>query len=374
MFRTWVSLVAFYVAIKTGGAVVGPVVCCPAPFHDPIRNQIETVTRQISDHLLPRTRAYHEIWLDGERVAATPEEEQEPLYGPTYLPRKFKIGLALPPHNDIDVFAQDLGFIAIVVDKKLAGFNVSVGGGMGTTHNDPATYPRLANVIGFVLPEQLLEVAENVVRVQRDFGDSSNRKHARFKYTLDDRGLDWFKAELEERRTFLEREGRVLEAQRIHQRTMFDLEMMKEIGYCHGIENYSRHLSGRAPGEAPPTLQCSEPLEGDAERFKALLPTDRRFAYDMRKIVNAIIDRESFFEIGRQFGRGQIVGLARLAGQPVGIFANAEREPRCSRNDVCADKAEKQAKHHHRQSLDDGAMRQRGSGHRSRSEPGMLIY
>ena len=125
--------------------------------------------------------------------------EEEPFYGKTFLPRKFKIGVAIPPVNDIDVFAQDLGFIAIDEGDALAGFNISVGGGMGMTHSDTSTYPRLGEVIGFCLPEQLLAVAERVVGIQRDFGDRTNRKHARFKYTLDDRGTEWFKGELETR-------------------------------------------------------------------------------------------------------------------------------------------------------------------------------
>jgi sulfite reductase (NADPH) hemoprotein beta-component len=156
--------------------------------------------RKLSEHLLPRTRAYHEIWLDGEKVAGT--EESEPIYGPTYLPRKFKAAIAVPPVNDVDIFAQDLGFIAIVEDGELAGFNVTVGGGLGTTHGEPATYPRLADVVGFVEPGQLLAVAEAVVTTQRDFGDRTNRRRARLKYTIDDRGLDWFVAEVTRRQGF----------------------------------------------------------------------------------------------------------------------------------------------------------------------------
>lgn len=152
---------------------------------------------RLSEHLKPHTRAYHELWLDGEKVAAS--TDSEPLYGPTYLPRKFKIGLAIPPTNDIDVFAQDLGLIAILEHGALLGFNVAVGGGMGASHGDPATYPQLADVVGFVTPEHLLEVAWHIVGIQRDFGDRSERKHARFKYTLDDRGLDWFVQELASR-------------------------------------------------------------------------------------------------------------------------------------------------------------------------------
>lgn len=154
---------------------------------------------KLSEHLEPQTRAYHEIWLDGEKVAG---DEREPLYGPTYLPRKFKIGLAIPPLNDVDVFAQDLGLIAIIEDGELLGFNVAIGGGMGASHGDPTTYPRLASVIGFATPEQLIAVAEGVVSVQRDWGNRSERKHARLKYTLDHRGLDHFVAELESRLGF----------------------------------------------------------------------------------------------------------------------------------------------------------------------------
>lgn len=153
--------------------------------------------RRLSEHLLPHTRAYHEIWLDGEKVAGT--EEVEPIYGPTYLPRKFKAAIAVPPLNDVDLFAQDLGFVAILEGGELAGFNVAVGGGLGTTHGDASTYPRLANVLGFLPPESLLAVAEAVVTAQRDLGDRSNRKQSRLKYTIDRIGVEAFKAEVEAR-------------------------------------------------------------------------------------------------------------------------------------------------------------------------------
>jgi len=157
--------------------------------------------KKLSEHLLPRTHAYHEIWLDGEKVAGT--EEAEPIYGPTYLPRKFKAAIAVPPINDVDVFAQDLGFIAIAEDGELQGFNLTVGGGMGATHSDALTYPRLADIVGFLRPEQLLAVAEAVVTTQRDYGDRGTRKHARLKYTIDDRGLDWFTGEINRRQGFV---------------------------------------------------------------------------------------------------------------------------------------------------------------------------
>ena len=155
----------------------------------------------LSKHLLPNTRAYYEIWLDEERVAGSGEEEER-IYGEAYLPRKFKIGFAIPPYNDVDVFAQDLGFIAIIEDGVVAGYNVSVGGGMGATHGDPETYPRLADVIGFITPDQVTSVAEAVITTQRDWGNRVLRKRARLKYTIDDRGLDAFKQEVERRAGF----------------------------------------------------------------------------------------------------------------------------------------------------------------------------
>ncbi|MCW4454682.1 assimilatory sulfite reductase (NADPH) hemoprotein subunit [Flavobacterium sp. MXW15] len=154
-----------------------------------------------SEHLLPQTRAYYEIWLDEERVAGSGSED-EPVYGSHYLPRKFKIGFAAPPYNDVDVFANDLGYIAIIEDGELLGYNVSIGGGMGASHGDAATYPRLGNVVGFVERSQLLDVTTAIVTTQRDFGDRQLRKHARFKYTIDDRGLDFIVAEIERRAGF----------------------------------------------------------------------------------------------------------------------------------------------------------------------------
>ncbi len=160
------------------------------------------LARAISDHLTPRTGAYHEIWLDGEKVIDMLAEE-EPIYGRHYLPRKFKTVVAVPPSNDVDVFAQDLGFIAITDGTgAVVGYNVTVGGGMGMTHGEPETYPRTADVMGFCRPEQAVAVAEQVVTVQRDFGDRANRKHARLKYTIEDRGLAWFRAEVERRLGF----------------------------------------------------------------------------------------------------------------------------------------------------------------------------
>jgi sulfite reductase (NADPH) hemoprotein beta-component len=181
------------------GDVNRNVMCSANPIESRAHAIVHAAAIALSAHLLPQTRAYHEIWLDQQRVAGG---EDEPIYGSTYLPRKFKIGIAVPPVNDIDVFSQDLGFVAILEHGELNGFNVLAGGGMGATHDDPRTYPRLADVIGFVAPEQLLAVAEAVLTTQRDFGNRSDRKLSRLKYTIDRLGVDWFKAEVERRTGF----------------------------------------------------------------------------------------------------------------------------------------------------------------------------
>ncbi|KGM56915.1 sulfite reductase [Lysobacter arseniciresistens ZS79] len=188
--------------IAACGDVNRNVMVAANPLQSQTHAQVYAQAAALSEHLLPRTRAYYEIWLDEQPVAGTPRVE-EPLYGEAYLPRKFKIGFAIPPSNDVDVLANDLGFIAILdADGGLAGYNVSAGGGMGASHGDPATYPRLADVIGFVTPEQVTALAEAVIGTQRDHGDREVRKHARLKYTIDDRGLAWFVAEVERRAGF----------------------------------------------------------------------------------------------------------------------------------------------------------------------------
>ena len=184
-------------SIATCGDVNRNVTASAAPVESAVQAEVADWARRLSEHLLPRTRAYHEIWLDGEKLTGTPEVE--PLYGETYLPRKFKATIAVPPSNDVDIFAQDLGFIAIVEDGRLAGFNLTLGGGLGATHGDAQTHPRLADVAGFLPAEALLAVGAAVLATQRDHGDRTNRKHARLKYTIADRGLPWFVAEVERR-------------------------------------------------------------------------------------------------------------------------------------------------------------------------------
>src|SRR5438067_2742653 len=179
------------------GDVVRNVVSCPAPTSRGLREQVFSVARRLSDQLLPRTRAYHEIWLDGEQVAGGPLES-EPIYGTRYLPRKFKVAFAFPDDNCCDVHSNDLGFLVVQEGGQLLGFNVLVGGGMGKTHGKEDTYPRLADVLGFATVGEAIEVAEAVVKVQRDHGDRGDRRHARLKYLLDERGLDWFRDEVEQ--------------------------------------------------------------------------------------------------------------------------------------------------------------------------------
>jgi sulfite reductase (NADPH) hemoprotein beta-component len=164
-----------------------------------LQDELYNFAVKISDEFLPKTNAYKEIWLDGEPLE---KPDFEPIYGKTYLPRKFKISLALPPYNDVDIFAHDIGLIAIANDKEIMGFNVVVGGGMGSTHGNEKTYPRLGNVIGYVEKKDILPVVEKIITTQRDFGNRTDRKQARLKYTIDHLGLDWFKAELQKRLGF----------------------------------------------------------------------------------------------------------------------------------------------------------------------------
>ena len=184
-------------AIAACGDVNRNVMCNPNPVESEVHGEVYQWAVKISEHLLPNTNAYSEIWLDGKKVDT--DREQEPIYGETYLPRKFKTVVAIPPYNDVDIFAHDMGFIAIVEAGKLKGFNITVGGGLGMSHGDPDTFARLADVIGFCTPDQLLKVSEQILKIQRDYGDRVNRRFARFKYTIAKRGIEWFKGELAER-------------------------------------------------------------------------------------------------------------------------------------------------------------------------------
>jgi sulfite reductase (ferredoxin) len=191
---------ALLTTLAACGDVVRTVTTVPAPIRDPVHDRLEAETRRLSSYLLPRTRAYHEIWVDGapwqENEAAS--EEPDPLYGERYLPRKFKIGLAIPEDNTIDVLTNDLAIVALFEGDELTGYNFLLGGGHGMTHNNPKTYPRLATPVAFVEPEDLLEAAAAVVRLHRDHGDRGNRRHARLKYVIAENGEDWARERLSE--------------------------------------------------------------------------------------------------------------------------------------------------------------------------------
>ena len=192
------------------GDVNRNVMCNPTPDASEVHAEVQRITEEIDAHLKPQTPAFSQMWLDGKPIKLGIEaaaersqdcggDEVEPLYGKTYLPRKFKIAVAIPPNNDVDIFANCLGFIAIVEDGKLAGFNVTVGGGMGMTHGNEDTFPRLADVLAFCKPEQAVAVAEKIVTIQRDHGNRVERANARFKYTVERLGVDWIRKELESR-------------------------------------------------------------------------------------------------------------------------------------------------------------------------------
>lgn len=191
---------ALLTTIAACGDVNRNVMCNPNPYQSAVHEEVYRYATQLSEYFKPRSKAYYEIWLDQEKVAGN--KDVEPIYKNRYLPRKFKIGLVTPPNNDIDIFASDLGFIVIEEKGKLIGLNVCVGGGMGATFGDDSTYPRLADVIGFIPPGEIIKVSEAVIAIQRDFGNRLNRKNARIKYTIDNRGLDWFITELNNRLGF----------------------------------------------------------------------------------------------------------------------------------------------------------------------------
>jgi sulfite reductase (NADPH) hemoprotein beta-component len=193
---------ALLTTLAACGDVNRNVMAPPTPAQNAIAELVREDARKVSEALLPCTKAYHAIWVEGVQLDLAAKENREfvdPLYGRTYLPRKFKIAFAIPPLNDVDVLANCLGFIAIVEHGQLTGYNLTAGGGMGMSHNNAETYPRLADVIGFLPRAQVIEVAKTVLTIHRDFGDRTNRKHARLKYVLAEKGVAWFRAELEQR-------------------------------------------------------------------------------------------------------------------------------------------------------------------------------
>lgn len=185
-------------SIATCGDVNRNVTASAHPVESPIHEEVHGLADKISRLLMPKTRAYYEIWMGEEKIAEKTEED--PLYEDRYLPRKFKIGIAIPPNNDIDVYTNDIGLVAIIEDGKLLGYNIAIGGGLSATHGNAETYPRLATVIGFAEGEEkTLKTVYEILTVQRDYGNRNDRKLARLKYTVDKYGIDNFKEELEKR-------------------------------------------------------------------------------------------------------------------------------------------------------------------------------
>jgi sulfite reductase (NADPH) hemoprotein beta-component len=187
------------------GDVNRNVMAPPTPAYTQVRAQVFEDCKRVADALKPRTRAYHSIWIEGAQLNLEDpanKDFEDPLYGKTYLPRKFKTAFVVPPVNDIDIFTNDLGFIAIIENDQLAGYNLAVGGGMGRSHGNAQTFPRLADVLGFLTPDRLVDVAKAVITIHRDFGDRAERKHARLKYVVAERGVNWTRAEVEKRAGF----------------------------------------------------------------------------------------------------------------------------------------------------------------------------
>ncbi len=193
---------AHLTTIATCGDINRNVLCSSHPGQSPVHQEVFRYAKAIDQLLLPKTHAYYEIWLDEEKIVEK-QSEEDPLYQDRYMPRKFKIAIAIPPNNDVDVFANDIGLIAVIRDNQLKGFNIAIGGGMSMTHGNPDHYARLGSVIGFVdTQEKLLKAVYEILTIQRDFGNRSDRKLARLKYTVDRLGLDWWKQELERRTGF----------------------------------------------------------------------------------------------------------------------------------------------------------------------------
>jgi sulfite reductase (ferredoxin) len=187
--------------IAACGDVNRNVMTCPAPPKNDAEASVQALAHELALHFAPTTGAYHDIWIDGEKIAShgADEEPVDPIYGQTYLPRKFKMGVTLPGDNCIDVYTQDIGFAAILRDDCVIGYTLLVGGGMGSTHGKVTTYPRAATPFAFVTPDEAIEVASALLTTQRDFGDRTNRKHARFKYLVEERGIAWLRGEVEGR-------------------------------------------------------------------------------------------------------------------------------------------------------------------------------
>jgi sulfite reductase (NADPH) hemoprotein beta-component len=286
-----------------------------------VLQQVYDHARAWSEFALPKTHAYHEIWLDDELVAGG---EAEPMYGATYLPRKFKVGFVVPPSNDVDVFSQDLGFIAITEKDKLVGYNVTVGGGLGMSHGNEETFPRLADLLGFIPADKVTTIGEAVLTTQRDYGDRTNRKHARLKYTIEDRGVAWFKAEVEKR------SGVTFEAARpFHFTTIEDPH-----GWHKGVDGrwfYGLHiLSGRIkdlPGWAMKTAlrEIAEIHTGDFRLTPSQNLSIAGVTAEQKPLIDAILAKHGLSEENKR-SRMRLNALSCVALPTCGLaLAESER-------------------------------------------------
>ncbi len=278
--------------IATCGDINRNVLCTANPAESPLQEEIYSYAKAISDGLLPKTNAYNEIWLDGEKLTNL-EEENDPLYKEWYMPRKFKIAIAIPPNNDVDILTNDIGLIAIVEEGKLKGFNISIGGGMSTTHGNPAHYARLATVIGFAdTREKVMKAVYEILTIQRDHGNRADRKLARLKYTVDRLGLAWWKDELERRCGF-----------RLAEEQPYELTTRRDY---YGWEKDSRDLwnytvfieNGRVLDDGQIALKSA--LLEVANTFKA----NFRFTCNQNVIISDVNeeDKETIDEIIKRYG------------------------------------------------------------------------
>ncbi|OUR63339.1 sulfite reductase subunit beta [Colwellia sp. 39_35_sub15_T18] len=284
-------------AIATAGDVNRNVLCTPNPIESIVHQQAYEWAKKISEHLLPKTRAYAEIWLDEEKVETTETDEIEPILGSNYLPRKFKTTVVIPPNNDIDIHANDLNFVAISEKGQLVGFNVLVGGGLAMTHGDKSTYPRKADDFGFISIEHTLAVAEAVVTTQRDWGNRVNRKNAKTKYTLDRVGVDTFKAEVEKRSGVSFSESRPYEF----------TDRGDRIGWVEGIDN-KHHLTvfienGRIL-DFPSDKGASKALKTGMRDIAAIHKGDFRLTANQNLIIAGVAAED----------KAQIEKIARASG------------------------------------------------------------
>lgn len=277
-------------SIATCGDINRNVVVSAHPGQSAAHAEVWSYADKISALLLPKTRAYYEIWLDEEKILDKKDEE-DPLYLTHYLPRKFKIAIAIAPNNDSDVFTNDIGLIAIIQNDKLQGFNIAIGGGMGSTHGNTSTYPRLANIIGFTdSEEKTLKAIYEIVTIQRDYGNRDDRKNARLKYTVDKYGLEWFKQELAKR-------------------TGFELEPEKPYTFTERHDYYNWQQNHKGLWYYTLFIENGRVLDTDDLKLKtALLEIGQtglanyRFTCNQNLILSDIVDKKPVQEILEKYG------------------------------------------------------------------------